>query len=190
MRKKRREDLLPETRFHLARTQILLFAALTGFNLLLFTLFPGIRRLFASELAGAAQALGEMVYWSTAMPGAALGGTLLSDGVVVLLLLLFWASGWRRGFLPAALALCTADTLCFLARCALEGPSLWNLADAAYRALLLILLLRGVCAMPELAARERAEREAERALALAAMGGENFPGAGVDKADKGGYNTP
>ncbi len=49
MRKKRREDLLPETRFHLARTQILLFAALTGFNLLLFTLFPGIRRLFASE---------------------------------------------------------------------------------------------------------------------------------------------
>ena len=57
MRKKRREDLLPETRFHLARTQILLFAALTGFNLLLFTLFPGIRRLFASELAGAAQAL-------------------------------------------------------------------------------------------------------------------------------------
>ena len=82
------------------------------------------------------------------------------------------------------------DTLCFLARCALEGPSLWNLADAAYRALLLILLLRGVCAMPELAARERAWREAERALALAAMGGENFPGAGVDKADKGGYNTP
>lgn len=82
------------------------------------------------------------------------------------------------------------DTLCFLARCALEGPSLWNLADAAYRALLLILLLRGVCAMPELAARERAGREAERALALAAMGGENFPGAGVDKADKGGYNTP
>ena len=61
MRKKRREDLLPETRFHLARTQILLFAALTGFNLLLFTLFPGIRRLFASELAGAGQALGEMV---------------------------------------------------------------------------------------------------------------------------------
>ena len=60
----------------------------------------------------------------------------------------------------------------------------------AYRALLLILLLRGVCAMPELAARERAWREAERALALAAMGGENFPGAGVDKADKGGYNTP
>ena len=44
--------------------------------------------------------------------------------------------------------------------------------------------------MPELVARERAEREAERALALAAMGGENFPGAGVDKADKGGYNTP
>ena len=80
-----------------------------------------------------------------------------------------------RGFLPAALALCTVDTLCFLARCALEGPSLWNLADAAYRALLLILLLRGVCAMPELAARERSWREAERALALAAMGGENFP---------------
>lgn len=80
---------------------------------------------------------------------------------------LFWASGWRRpGSLPAALALCTVDTLCFLARCALEGPSLWNLADAAYRALLLILLLRGVCAMPELAARERAWREAERALAL------------------------
>ena len=57
-------------------------------------------------------------------------------------------------------------------------------------ALLLILLLRGVCAMPELAARERAEREAEHALALATMGGENFPGAGVDKADKGRYNTP
>ena len=120
MRKKRREDLLPETRFHLARTQILLFAALTGFNLLLFTLFPGIRRLFASELAGAGQALGEMVYWSTGDARAALGGALLS----------------------------------------------------------------------ELDARERAEREAERALALAAMGGENFPGAGVDKADKGGYNTP
>ena len=130
MRKKRREDLLPETRFHLARTQILLFAALTGFNLLLFTLFPGIRRLFASELAGAGQALGEMVYWSTGDARAALGGTLLSDGVVVLLLLLFWASGWRRGFLPAALALCTADTLCFLARCALDVASLWYVADA------------------------------------------------------------
>ena len=111
MRKKRREDLLPETRFHLARTQILLFAALTGFNLLLFTLFPGIRRLFASELAGAGQALGEMVYWSTGDARAALGGTLLSDGVVALLLLLFWASGWRRGFLPAALALCTVCLL-------------------------------------------------------------------------------
>lgn len=182
----------PERRFAAARVNLLLVVVLTAVNLALLSLGSDTQFLFSASFPSIAYMVGDSL--SAAVGGATfrLGGLMLGAGVDALFLLCWLGSGRRRGFLIAALVLFVLDSLAFLALYALAGFSLSGLLDAAFHVWVLVSLILGVAAMPDITAHERAAEEQARALAaaLAHQPVENFPAGSVDKAEKDGYNTP